>query len=110
MRNAERLRNTRGGRLRFRTLRPCAVHLWIHRPAAAAMALPGRPRQRGVTPRAPVRTAGARNDTHGTGSTQMSAIDDVIAAFAARQHGLITRPQLLAARIAPDTVRSRVRR
>ncbi|HEY8470819.1 MAG TPA: DUF559 domain-containing protein [Longimicrobiales bacterium] len=39
----------------------------------------------------------------------MSAIDDVIAALAPRQHGLVTRAQLLAAHIPPDTVRSRVR-
>ena len=56
-----------------------------------------------------MRPGGARNDTHGTGSTQMSAIDGAIAAFAARQHGVVTRAQLLAAGIAPDTVRSRVR-
>ena len=73
------------------------------------MALPCRPCQRGVAQRAPVRTGGAHNDTHGAGSMQMSAIDDVIAALAARQHGVVTRAQLLAAGIAPDTVRSRVR-
>lgn len=78
-------------------------------PADSAMAMPATLRERGMGQRPTVRTAGPRYGTHTDVPTRMGVIDDIIAPLAARQHGLVTRQQLLAAGISPDTIRSRVR-
>lgn len=51
----------------------------------------------------------AQRRTAEPGRAQRAAADDAILAIAARQHGVVTRAQLVAAGLSPQTVERRVR-